>query len=243
MRSEIVEIENVTKGVKDIELDISKLRKVVMRFYNSILMKDNFQKNLFRLLEAKSFLNQATTILINIIDENENTIISKYKEENSKDLDELKNFFSNFEANLDKREAELLKLIQHSNITPKITMPFQLKSLLEEIKNGMESIVLYPLTIAVKNFKDSKLGGDKKEIFRYYLFKSVLETIGIKGSEQRLKSILMNSSGGNIYEKHTHQETQRRPTYKYSNEDVEADDSILDANLLDDNLENEDEDI
>jgi len=208
MREKLVKVSQELEDLQELGLEMSKLIFYANKFYNACVLKNDVKRNLFKLAEAKSHLLSCLNIIKNKVESENNELINEYKAINiniQKDLDE---YFENFLSSIDANQKQLIKDIQNSDdkIIGGLTVPSSIKNFMEELKDGMENIILYPLMMASRiysqnNFEDKWKNISRRNIFRFILFRCVLISAKIKGSEKRQKTAISSmSAGANITE-------------------------------------------
>jgi hypothetical protein len=208
MRHELIKIDADIENLQELNIELSKLVYFCNKFYNACILKNDLKRNLFKLSEAKSHLLTCFNILKNIIDQENNKLIEDFKNTNPNVPEDLDKHFENFLSGIDINQKQLIKDIQNSsdNLIGDLTLPSSIKNFMEELKDGMENVVLYPLTMSLKIYREKnveKMETDcsKKELFKFILFRCILISAKIKGSEKRQKASLSSmSSGTNITE-------------------------------------------
>lgn len=209
MRERLLKTCQELEDIPELSLEMSKLKFYSDKFYNACILKNDIKRNLFKLAEAKSHLLSSLNILKNKIESENNELINNFKMQNQniqKDLDE---YFENFLSSIDSNQRQLIKDIQNSDdkLIGGLTVPSSIKNFMEELKDGMENIILYPLMMASRIFSQNDFENDlkshsKKAIFRFILFRCVLISAKIKGSEKRQKTAISSGSTGATFQEH-----------------------------------------
>ncbi len=209
MRFELSKIDYEMENMSELNIELSKLVYHVKKFYNACILKNEIKRNVYKLAEAKSHLLSCLTIIKNKIESENNDLINEFRMQISvmpKDIDD---YFENFLSSLDSQQKQLIRDIQNSedNIISGLTVNASIKNFMEELKDGMENIILYPLTMSIRiytmnNFDERFKDVPKRKIFKFILFRCVLNSAKIKGSEKRQKVAVSSSTIGTTFQEH-----------------------------------------
>lgn len=235
MRANWSDINNRIENLQELNIEINELTIYASLFNNSCILKIDLKRNLSKLFEAKSYFLNCLNILKGIIDYEDNELITEYKMRSPDVQDELDKYFENFLSKLDGEQKKLLDYLEDSRIAGELIIPSAMKMFAEELKDGMKNIILYPLCMATKiysekDFEKKETKISKKETFRYILFRCVLVSAKIKGSEKRYKTSLSSlSTGTNLTEiKNIRQGRQIiRPEIKEEKEETDDFDDLF----------------
>jgi hypothetical protein len=206
MRIDLSKIETEMEHLQEINLELSKFVFHVKKFSNSCILKNDIKRNIYKLAEAKSHLLSCLTIIKNKIESENNDLINDYKTSNQINQKDIDDYFDNFLSIIDTNQKQLIKDIQNSedNIISGLTVQSSIKNFMEELKDGMENVVLYPITSSIRiytsnNFEDKWKEISKRKLFKFILFRCVLISAKIKGSEKRQKASLSSTAIGSTF--------------------------------------------
>jgi hypothetical protein len=156
-------------------------------------------KDLAKVIEARTHLETTITILKRIIEPEENKLINTINNSyHSHDILEayLENFLTILDEQFNKLRESMSRYEQDS-----LVAKINVKSFRERMIDYMYNLIVHPLVAASYDLKHYK--GDlhpsitQRELFEYLLFRQFFIAAKIKGSEQRRK-VAFSSSDGNV---------------------------------------------
>lgn len=196
-----------------INIDFKLLSKNANNFYNKCLESTNDDLNVLKLFEITSYFESCLTNMKSLLEMQENILIEEQMKKHNFD------FIKNFEANvdnlmsvLDSERTKIKDYLSRSTIINPILIKVTIKSFREKIKDYMENLIIYPLDRSVYLFSFYESKGlietfikknsdvNKEMIFQYILFKELLYSSQIKGSDKRQKSSYSGVSSMTVHE-------------------------------------------
>jgi len=195
MRIQWIKANSHLEDIKDLNLELSRIRSTVNHFYNLVIENNKLEKNILKVFEAKACFETALTMVKGLIEPETNDMIDKLnKDQMNMNYDKIKDYFDNLLAILDK-EGESLKTqvsVSNGKIQPSYMARVYLTSYREKLKDYMSNLIVYPFINASRYYKilDKKIKEDESriKIFEYLLFREVFISAKIKGSSIRHKS-------------------------------------------------------
>jgi hypothetical protein len=196
MRSQIYRIEERLINLQGMHLDVSKISWLIKSFSNKMNLRHNAKKDVFKMFEAKTNLEACITSIRGIIGVEDNPLIIEFKSIYQIDQKNIDNYFENYLSGLDQLEKQIKDSFRNSSLLNEIYADSLIKSLSEELKSGMETFIIMPLFNASKIYSMHNIDNRKlrlmtgeevsnREAFQFILFKQILNSGMIKGSDKR----------------------------------------------------------
>ena len=203
-------IENELSDLEDVYLDISRIAKLSNSFYNLCIEKNNQERSILNLFQARTHFESCLTILKSLIEPNKNDYIQIINAQFSVH-DALEKYFENFLAILDTEQKNLQSNVNQSKIlTPQFMVQISIKLFREKLVDYMENIIITPFYNSVVLYKNLK--EKNKESFEYVLFREVFISSKIKGSAMRQKiTVATQSFGAQFHETNITKYGKRQP--------------------------------
>jgi len=216
MRNEISWIEGEIERYEMIT-DISKLSVLANQFYNLCTERNNTNKSIINLFTARTCFESCITMLKIIIEPENNSKIKKLDVESNL-YHKLETYFENFMSILDLEQKDLEKNVKElKSIIDPFAVIVGIKTYREKLVDYMNNLIILPLYNACNVYNNLTLGIKdqttihKEELFTYLLFREVMISAKIKGSEKRQKiKISSGEFGSRISETNIIKNTSRR---------------------------------
>lgn len=244
MRVRLFEIEKKVEDLEFSSLNLQSLKMSADKFCNCCITKNNNEKDVMHVFEARSHLENCINILKSIIEPSDNILIENINaERDSYDIIEkyLENFFAIIDADSEKLKQDI-KMARERFIIDYMAK-IGIKSFMEKLKNSMDNLVLLSLENALKNFAEYKIKYRDKEftfngqviadrlVFEYILFREFFISAKIKGSSARQKVTISSGAGGVSIHETNITKSRKKPTIQ-SEEPIESPPNIEDFSEL-----------
>ncbi|MEM3075071.1 MAG: hypothetical protein QW727_03980 [Candidatus Pacearchaeota archaeon] len=199
MRTEIEYIKNNSENLEKISGEIYYISILLNKILNCCISKKNEEKNIFSLLEAKTYFESCLTSLKLIIEPNNNSMINKINQEYYS-YDAIEKYCGLFLTILDSEQKELERFAQETRrLVNPIMVSIAIKSFREKLIDYTINLIIMPLYNSIKTYQIlsyTMSEKEKRENFEYILFRHVFISSKLKGSQDRQKAKIASQSMG-----------------------------------------------